>query len=99
MAIRTALGAGRLRIVRQLLTESLLLSILGGLIGVLLAMWGIDLLRSASADSLPSTAIIKLGGRVLLFTLLVSLVPGIIFGLAPAFAAANADLHDTLKEG
>jgi putative ABC transport system permease protein len=99
MAIRTALGAGRLRIVRQLLTESLLLALVGGIIGVLVAFWGIDLLRSASAASLPSTAVIKLDGTVLLFTLIVSLLTGIIFGLVPALAAAKTDLHDTLKEG
>lgn len=99
MAIRTALGAGRLRIVRQLLTESLLLALVSGALGVGLAFWGIDLLRSASADSLPTTAVVKLDGSVLLFTLLVSLLTGIVFGLVPALTAAKTDLQDTLKDG
>src|SRR5437588_717540 len=99
MAIRAALGAGRLRIIRQLLTESVLLAFLGGIIGLLLAVWGIDLLRSASIDTLPTTAVIRLDGSVLIFMMLVSLVTGIVFGLAPALAAAKSDLQDTLKEG
>ena len=99
MAIRTALGAGRLRIVRQLLTESLLLALVSGALGVGLAFWGIDLLRSTSADSLPTTAVVKLDGSVLLFTLLVSLLTGIVFGLVPALTAAKTDLQDTLKDG
>ena len=99
MAIRAALGAGRLRIIRQLLTESVLLSLAGGIAGLLLAGWSMDLLRSVSANSLPTTAVIKLDTTVLLFTLLVSLVTGIVFGLAPALTIAKSDLRDTLKEG
>jgi len=99
MAIRAALGAGRMRIIRQLLTESVLLSLAGGIAGLLLAAWSMDLLRSASANSLPITAVIKLDTTVLVFTFLVSVVTGMVFGLAPALAVAKSDLHDTLKEG
>ncbi|MBA2731391.1 MAG: ABC transporter permease, partial [Acidobacteria bacterium] len=99
VAIRTALGAGRWRIIRQLLTESVLLSLIGGGVGLLLAVWGIDVLRAASADILPTTALVNLDSKVLLFTLFISLFTGIIFGLAPALGASKADMNETLKEG
>jgi putative ABC transport system permease protein len=99
IAIRTALGAGRLRIIRQLLTESVLLAVLGGTAGLLLALWGIDLLRTASIDAIPTTAEIKLDTFVFLFTLGVSLMTGLICGLAPALQTSKPDLNEALKEG
>jgi putative ABC transport system permease protein len=99
IAMRTALGASRLRIVRQMLTESLLLSIAGGALGTLLAVWGVQLLTSLSADSLPPTVNVTIDGTVLLFTLLISLLTGLLFGLAPAFRTAKVNLIDSLKDG
>ncbi|MDT7806515.1 MAG: hypothetical protein QOJ70_328 [Acidobacteriota bacterium] len=99
IAIRTALGASRLRVMRQLLTESVLLALVGGGVGLLLAMWSIDLLRSMASGNLPPTAVIGLDANVLLFTLGVSILTGLVFGLAPAIQASRTDLNSSLKEG
>jgi predicted permease len=98
-AIRTALGAERGRIVRQLLTESVLLSLGAAAVGVLLARWGTSLVLAAAPDSLPRSTEIGIDQYVLLFTLVVSIVTGILFGLAPAFHGANANPQESLREG
>ena len=99
IAIRAALGAGGWRIFRQLLTESLLLSLAGGALGLLLAAWGIPLLLSLSPQNLPRVNAIGLNGTVLGFTVLVSMLTGAIFGLAPALKVSNPDLIEALKDG
>jgi putative ABC transport system permease protein len=99
MAIRSALGASRWRVVRQLLTESVLLAMAGGALGLLVAMWGTDVLVSLTQDDLPRAGQIGLDGRVLGFTFLVSILTGVIFGLVPALHSSKTDLNESLKEG
>lgn len=97
IAIRTALGAGPLRVIRQLLTESVLLGVAGGAVGLLLAYWGVSALVALAPANIPRLQEITMDGRVLAFTALISVVTGIIFGLAPALSAARTDLNTTLK--
>ena len=99
LAIRGALGAGRGRLIRELLTECMVLALLGGAGGVLLAIWATDALVALQPADLPRIQEIAVDGRVLVFTLVVSLVTGLIFGLVPALHASKPDLHDVLKEG
>ncbi|MCA1815294.1 MAG: ABC transporter permease, partial [Acidobacteria bacterium] len=99
MSIRAALGASRWRIVRQLLTESLLLAVLGGALGLLVATWGVALFAAASPADIPRVSEINLDPRVALFTAAVTLLTGVVFGLAPALQAAKADVNEALKEG
>ncbi|MGA8223426.1 MAG: ABC transporter permease [Candidatus Acidiferrales bacterium] len=99
IAIRTALGAGRRRIVRQVLTEAVLLSLLGGVFGVLLAYWGTDLLLALRPANLPRVQDIHIDGTVLLFCLGACLFTGVIFGMAQALPAIRWNVVDYLKEG
>jgi putative ABC transport system permease protein len=98
MAVRAALGAGRWRIVRQLLTESLVLAVTGGALGLLLANWGLRLLLAVSGNSIPRASEINLSLGVLTFTAALCVVTGILFGLAPAWQASRPDVQDALKE-
>jgi predicted permease len=101
MAVRLALGAGRTRIVRQLLTESVMLSVLGGVLGILFAYWGVHTIISfvSSNQTRPLGFATGVDLRVLGFTVAVSLFTGILFGVAPAFRSARINLTPTLKEG
>jgi len=98
-AIRSALGASPARVIRQLLTESVMLGIAGGAIGLLLAKWGTRAILAALPEALPRSEEIGLDSHVLLFTVGVSVLTGILFGLAPAIKTLRPDMHETLKEG
>jgi putative ABC transport system permease protein len=98
MAVRVALGATRMRLLRQLLSESVLLSAAGGALGILLAVWGIDLFQKINAGLLPRVEEVAIDPHVLVFSLLVSLVTGLGFGLLPAWQNSNISLQDALSE-
>src|SRR5262245_895034 len=99
LAVRAALGAGRSRVIRQLLTESVLLSLLGGGLGMLVAAWLNGLVLSFSAANLPRPENVSLNAMVFAFTALVSLVAGVVFGLIPAYQMSKINLRDAINEG
>ena len=98
LAVRAALGAGRWRIVRQLLTESLLLAGVGAAAGLLLAQWGLGLILALGRDSIPRAAEVALDGRVLVFSAGVAVLSAVLFGLAPAWQGSRPDAHAALKD-
>ena len=99
MAIRSALGASRIRVIRQLLTESILLSLVGGAVGLLLAVWWSDLLIALGKEDIPRAVHVGIDWRVLGFTFGVSVLTGLTFGLFPAFQSSKTELVESLKEG
>jgi putative ABC transport system permease protein len=99
MAIRAAMGASRLRLGRQLMTESLILALIGGGAGLLIAAWGVKLIASLDPANFPRINEVNIDGRALVFSLTVSLLTGALFGLAPALQLPNHRLYETLKEG
>ena len=99
IAIRLALGSGRVRLVRQLLTESVLLALIGGGIGLILAVWGVELLTALAPQDVPRIKEIQIDFRVLVFTIATSVITAVLFGLIPALHASKVNLNESLKEG
>src|SRR5215510_16098740 len=99
IAIRAALGASRRRVARQLLTESLLLAFFGGVLGAALGWWGLRLLARLEVGAITPAATIKIDTAVIIYSLLISALTGVVFGLAPAIQSSSANLNDSLKEG
>jgi putative ABC transport system permease protein len=97
-ALRAALGASRFRLVRQMLVESLILAIAGGVIGLILASWTIALLSRVAHETVPRMSSLAINGKILTFNLVVSLLTGILFGVLPALRSSRTDLHETLKD-
>jgi len=99
IALRLAVGASRLRVIRLLLSESILLALIGGILGVTLAIWGLDLFKAFASESLPRLAEVRMDGWILGLTFAATVASGILFGLAPALQTTRADLDSTLKSG
>jgi len=98
IAVRSALGAGRLRLVRQLLTESVILAVIGGGCGLLIAIWGLDWLISLEPEGIPRLSDVRIDTTVIWFTMALSFATGLLFGIVPAFHATSASLSRTLKQ-
>src|SRR5207237_484455 len=99
MAIRTALGASRIRIVRQLLAEGLLLALFGALGGLLVGWWGVDLLRAVGPQDLPRLQEVAVDGNVVVFTIALAALSTLLFALVPALQVTRSDLNASLQEG
>ena len=98
LAIRAAIGADRSTLMRQLLTESVVIALVGGALGVLLAFWSVDLILALDPGEVPRVAPIGVDGRALSFAMVLSMVTGVLFGVVPAWQASKPQLQSTLKD-